>query len=213
MNCLTPVIHVVDDDGALRAALARLLQAAGHKVALYGSAIQLIEAAPWNGPGCILLDLQMPEQDGFGLLDHLADLKSTLPIVFLTGHGDVETSVRAIKAGAEDFLLKPVTKETLLNALRRALLRYAQRQEQHTRLASLRALVTKLTPRERQVFALVVAGRRNKQVAFELGTSERTIKAHRHNIMEKLGVRSLPEAVSIAERIGILGAPDQQLTG
>jgi RNA polymerase sigma factor (sigma-70 family) len=136
----------------------------------------------------------------------LVELGNALPIIFLTGHGDIPMSVRAIKTGAEDFLSKPVPKQTLLEAVERALGRYEDGREQRERLNALRALVGAFTPREREVFALVVRGKLNKQIAFELGTSERTIKAHRHNIMQKLQVHSLAEAVSIAERLG-LAAP------
>jgi len=127
-----------------------------------------------------------------------------LPIVLLTGHGDIPTSVKAIKAGAEDFLSKPATKATLLGAVERALGRYHEMHQRHERLGALRALVDSFTRRESEVFALVVRGKLNKQIAFELGTSERTVKAHRHNIMQKLKVHSLAEAVSIAERLGIV---------
>jgi FixJ family two-component response regulator len=207
VSSVAPVIHVVDDDAAFRTALARLLEAASYQVALYESASKLLET-PWrNGPGCILLDLQMPGLDGLELQHRLAELGQSLPIVFLTGHGDVAASVRAIKAGAEDFLLKPVPKDRLLEVVERALLRYEKGREQNAVLRSLRALVATLTPRELEVFKLVVRGKLNKQVAYELGTSERTIKAHRRSIMEKLRVRSVAEAASIAERLGILTAP------
>ena len=124
--------------------------------------------------------------DGLELQDRLKQMGSILPIVFLTGHGDLPTSVKAIKAGAEDFLSKPVSKDTLLEAVERALALYRERHDQRSRLDHLRALVSKLTPRESEVFALIVRGRLNKQIAYELGTSERTIKAHRHAVMEKL---------------------------
>jgi FixJ family two-component response regulator len=144
---------------------------------------------------------------GLELQDQLHKRGIILPIVFLTGHGNIPMSVRAIKAGAEDFLSKPVSRETLIAAVQRALARYDEARERHARLASLRALVGTLTPRESEVFALVVRGKLNKQIAYQLGASERTIKAHRHSIMEKLQVRSLAEAVSIAERLGMLAPP------
>jgi FixJ family two-component response regulator len=127
-----------------------------------------------------------------------------LPIIFLTGHGDIPASVRAIKAGAEDFLSKPVSKETLLGAIGRAVARCEKAQADRRRLDGLRALVATLTPREHEVFILVVRGKLNKQVAYDLGTAERTVKAHRHCIMQKLKVRSVAEAASMAERLGIL---------
>ena len=206
MTPAPPVIHVVDDDASFRTAVARLLQASGYHVALYESGDRLLKSPPGRDPGCILLDMQMSGLSGLELQDRLAKLDIILPIVFLTGHGDIPTSVRAIKAGAEDFLSKPVTKQTLLDAVERALARYRESREQRDRLSALRALVATFTLRESEVFALVVRGKLNKQIAFELGTSERTIKAHRHNIMQKLQVRSIAEAVSIAERLGILAA-------
>jgi FixJ family two-component response regulator len=206
MKSATPVIHVVDDDASFRTAIGRLLRASGYEVALYESAHLLLEQLPSLEPGCILLDVRMPDLSGPELQARLVKLGNALPVIFLTGHGDIPTSVRAIKTGAEDFLSKPVSKKTLLEAVERALTRYEDGREQRERLDSLRALVAAFTPREREVFALVVRGKLNKVIAFELGTSERTIKAHRHSIMQKLQVRSLAEAVSIAERLGIVAA-------
>src|SRR5207253_7614011 len=134
----------------------------------------------------------------------LTELGSALPIVFLTGHGDIPMSVQAIKAGAEDFLTKPVPKDTLIDAIERAVTRHRATREHNTRLKMLRSLIARLTPREREVFERVVRGKMNKQIAFELGTTERTIKAHRQKVMEKAGVETLAELVSIAERLGIL---------
>ena len=206
-----PVIHIVDDDESFRTAIARLLRVSGYQVALYDSAHRLLEKPPGTAPGCILLDVRMPGLSGPELQARLVAAGNPLPIIFLTGHGDIPTSVRAIKAGAEDFLPKPVSKKTLIDAIQRALARYEEAREQSLRLGALRALVASLTPRESQVFALVVRGKLNKQIAHELGTSERTVKAHRHAIMQKLKVASLAEAVSIAERLGLLalGAGDE----
>ena len=204
---MAPLVHIVDDDEAFRTAIARLLQASGYRVALYESGDQLLKSPPSSEPGCILLDIRMDGLGGLELQDRLSERGIILPIVFLTGYGDIPTSVRAIQAGAEDFLSKPVSKETLLAAVERALARYEEARELHVRLTSLRALVDTLTPRESEVFALVVRGTLNKQIAYQLGTSERTIKAHRHSIMDKLKVQSLAEAVSIAERLGMLAAP------
>jgi len=207
MTAAQPVIHVVDDDAPFRIAVARLLRAAGYQVALYESGDHLLANPPGSGPGCVLLDMRMSGLSGLELQDRLAKLDSILPIVFLTGHGSIPMSVQAIKAGAEDFLSKPVSKKTLLEAVERALARHRERREQRDRLDDLRALVATLTPREREVFALVVRGKLNKQIAYELGTSERTIKAHRHAAMEKLKVRSLAEAVALADRLGLLATP------
>jgi len=205
---MVPLVHIVDDDAAFRRAMARLLQACGYRVALYESGNRLLESAPSAEPGCILLDVRMTGLGGLELQDRLHECGIILPIVFLTGYGDIPTSVRAIKAGAEDFLSKPISKGILLAAIERALARYEEAHERQVRLASLRAHVDTLTPRESEVFALMVRGKLNKQIAYQLGTSERTVKAHRHSIMEKLRVQSLAEAVSIAERLGMLAAPE-----
>jgi FixJ family two-component response regulator len=198
-------VHVIDDDALFRTAIARLLKASDYHVVLYDSAENFSENAPLRERGCILLDVQMPGLSGLALQDLLNSIGSILPIVFLTGHGDIRTSVRAIKAGAEDFLSKPVSKEELFAAIARALLRYEQAEKRSAHLHDARARVQLLTPRERQVFALLVRGKLHKQIAHELGTAERTVKAHRHSIMNKLKVRSLAEAVLIAARVGIPG--------
>jgi FixJ family two-component response regulator len=202
------VIRVVDDDAPFRAAIARLLKASGYEVALYESGDQLLKNSPGDAPGCILLDVNMSGLDGLELQSELKQMNNILPIVFLTGQGDIPTSVKAMKAGAEDFLSKPVSKATLLGAVERALSRYRKQRERRDKFDSLRALLASLTPRESEVFALVVRGRLNKQIAYKLGTTERTIKAHRHAMMEKLKVNSVAEAVSIAERLGMLTDAD-----
>jgi RNA polymerase sigma factor (sigma-70 family) len=208
MTSLAPLIHVVDDDASFRVALARLLKGSGYRAALYRSAHHLLEELPKKiDVGCILIDVRMPGLNGLDLQARLTEIDNTLPIVFLTGHGDIPMSVRAIKAGAEDFLLKPVSKKALLDAIQRALTRYENTRERSARLRSLRSLVETLTPRQSEVFALIVAGKLNKQIAHELGTSERTIKAHRQAVMQKLKARSLVEAVSIAEQLRDPAAP------
>jgi FixJ family two-component response regulator len=210
-NAATPaqaqssLIHVVDDDSSVRTALSRVLRAAGHQVSLYESGKQLMDNLPEPTRGCILLDVQMPGLSGPKLQEMLTKIGFELPIIFLTGHGDIPSSVRAIKAGAEDFLSKPASKKDLLEAIERALQRYDGAHEDHVRLQALREQFSTLTPREREVFGLVVRGNLNKQTAHELGTSERTIKAHRHSIMEKFGVKSLAELVSIADTLTAAG--------
>lgn len=203
---VAPIVHVVDDDASFRTAIARVLRGSGYQVALYESGNQLLDSPPSAEPGCILLDLQMSGLDGLELQDRLLALGHTLPIVFLTGHGDIPSTVRAIKAGAQDFLSKPISRTTLLNSVARALARYMEMREQQDRMSAMRSRIAALTPREKEVFVLVVRGKLNKQIAYELGTSERTIKAHRGSIMRKLRVGSLAGAVSIAERLGMLEA-------
>jgi len=186
--------------------MERRLKLSGYQVATYPSAQQLLDRLPDESePSCILLDVRIPDLSGPELQGRLNELGSTLPIVFLTGYADTPTTVRTIKAGAEDFLTKPVESEQLIGAIERALARHAQMRCEWHRLEEMRALVGALTPRERQVFGLVVRGRLNKQIAYELGATERTIKAHRHQVMEKMKVQSLAELVSTAERLGLLG--------
>jgi FixJ family two-component response regulator len=199
-----PVIHIVDDDAPFRGALSRVLELSGYEVANYDSANCFLRSIEKAKPGCILLDVNMPSVGGLQLQEELAKVSTRWPVIFMSGRGDVPTSVRAIKAGAEDFLLKPVSKEILLDAVGRALASFAATKQQQDQLGSLRSLISTLTPRESEVFALMVRGKMNKQIAFELGTSERTIKAHRHMVMEKLQVETFAEAVAIAERMGML---------
>jgi FixJ family two-component response regulator len=203
---VTGTVHVVDDDASFRVAIERRLKRAGYDVATYATAQQLLDRLPSDGAlGCILLDVQIPGLTGPELQERLGQLGSALPIVFLTGHGDIPMSVRAVKAGAEDFLTKPVSSEALLRAIEKALAHQEALLSQREKLDALRNRIASLTPREREVFELVVRGKINKQIAFALGTTERTIKAHRHSVMEKMQVRSLAELASIAERVGILG--------
>jgi FixJ family two-component response regulator len=204
MTSTAPTIHIVDDDASFRTSMSRLLRASGYQTALYESGDAFLEQPPADEAGCILLDLQMSGVQGFELQEHLAKIGNILPIVFLTAHGDIRAGVQAIKAGAEDFLPKPVAREALFECVERALARNIEQREQQDRLNAMRSLVKRLTPREAEVFALVVRGKLNKQIAHELGTTVRTIKAHRQALMTKLGVKSLPEAVSIAERLGML---------
>jgi FixJ family two-component response regulator len=201
---VAPVIHLVDDDQSFRTAIGRLLQASGYEVADYASAACFLRSIENCRPGCILLDVQMPTLGGLRLQEELAKVSHNWPIIFLTGHGDIPTSVLAIKAGAEDFLTKPVPSKILLAAIDRAIIRYEGLRKNHDQLSAFRSLIATLTARESEVFALMVRGKLNKQIAFELGTSERTVKAHRHMVMQKLNVRSFAEAVSMAERLGLL---------
>lgn len=198
---MDPVVHVVDDDEAFRRSVGRLLRACHYDVREYESAQQLLDN-PSLAPGCIVLDVQMPRMSGLDLQKRLAEDGSALPIVFLTGHGDVPTSVRAMRAGAEDFLPKPARKTELLDAIERAFARSRQACELQAQKDARQLLMNRLSPRERQVLTLVVSGKLNKQIAHELGTTERTIKAHRHNMMSKLNARSLAELFAFADRAG-----------
>jgi RNA polymerase sigma factor (sigma-70 family) len=203
---LPAVIHIVDDDASFRNAMTRMLRTAGYSVMSYENAQQLLDKLPdETEAGCILLDLQIPGVSGKDLQDRLVRLGATIPIIFLTGHGDIAASVQAIKAGAEDFLTKPVLRTVLMDAIERALARQREAQGRQNQLNALRALVNKLTPREREVFDLVVRGKMNKQIAHALGTTERTIKAHRHRIMEKVQVRSIAELVNLAAHLNMTG--------
>lgn len=211
MTGAAPVIHVVDDDASFRNSIGRLLEASGYRVTLYESGEQFLRSPLCTDPGCILLDLRMAGLDGLQLQQRLSDVQTLLPVVFLTGHGDIPASVQAMKSGAEDFLVKPVSKAELLDAIERALRRYAGLREQFDRIAQIRRRVDLLSPRERDVYLMFVRGRQNKQIAHELGKSVRTIKAQRQSIMQKLEVRSVAEAVSMAEKLGLLVATESNL--
>ena len=199
---MSGIVYVVDDDAFFRAAIQRQLEQTGYRVVTYASAEEVLEQRPdENGPGCILLEVRMPGLSGPALQSRLLELGSTLPILFITGYADVSTTVKALKAGADDFLFKPVQSDELLRAIRRSLARHQTALEVKREFDVLRGRLATLTPRERQVFLLIVRGKINKQVANELGATERTIKAHRHNVMEKMKVRSLAELVLIGERL------------
>lgn len=201
------LIHVVDDDASFRTAVERRLKLAGYDVETYSSAEELLGRLPSvEQSSCVLLDVKIPGLSGPDLQIRLLEIGSTLPIIFVTGYADTATTVRAIKAGAEDFLTKPVSSELLIDAIERALARDRAARTQRNRLDTFRGLLSSLTPRERQVFDLLVRGKINKQIAHELGTTERTIKAHRHQVVEKMRVQSFAELVSIAERLGLIDA-------
>jgi FixJ family two-component response regulator len=197
----TPLIHVIDDDESLRPALLRLLAAAGFEARGYASAGDFLLHPPSDRPGCVLLDVRMPGPSGLELQDAMHDHGIDLPIVFLTGHADVPSSVRAMKAGAVDFLEKPVDRDALLGALARAMTRDLQGRTQRGHSNELRKRFALLTPRERDVFDRVVAGKANKVISDELGISERTVKVHRAQLMAKLGVGSAAELGGLAEQL------------
>jgi RNA polymerase sigma factor (sigma-70 family) len=203
---LPGIVHVVDDDASFRTAIQRLLETAGYRVVTYPSAQQLLDQRPdENSRSCILLDVRLPGLSGPELQSRLSELGSTLPIIFLTGYPDISATVKVIKAGADNVLTKPVGSDELLRAIQRAIARHDTERALNSELEALRARLSTLTPRQRQVFEMVVRGRTNKHAARELGCSERTIKAHRQMIMEKMQVQTVPQLVTIAERLEVLG--------
>jgi FixJ family two-component response regulator len=209
------VVHVVDDDVSFQTAIRRRLQLAGYEVRIYSSAEQFLDQQQPNDNrlGCLLLDVRMPGISGAELQGSLHEAGSTLPIVFVSAYENIQTTVQAIKAGAEDFLIKPVASDRLLPTIERAIARHDALRKLQSELDVLRAHVATLTPREQQVFGLVVQGKINKQIAFALGPTERTIKAHRQRVMEKMNVRSLAELVLIAERLGLSPARHSSSSG
>lgn len=195
------VVHIVDDDAGVRQALARLLGAAGYATRSYGSAGEFLIAEPDARPGCLLLDLHLPGPNGLDLQEALRRQGCSLPVVFLSGRGDIASSVRALKAGASDFLTKPVPGEVLIEAVRSALAADAPQRAQRERRHALALRHAGLNERERAVLRQVVQGRLTKQIADDLGVSERTVKACRAEVMDKLGAASLPDLVRISTEL------------
>lgn len=205
MNATTPVVFVVDDDASVRRSLARLLNSADYAVETFSSATEFIESGRHqHSPACLVLDLNMPGLTGIELQQRLGALQSPLAIVFITGHGDIPTSVRAMKGGAVDFLPKPFDDTQLLDAVARAVEHTRAAHKAQAELKNLREQYEELTAREREVMAHIVTGKLNKQVADELGTVEKTIKVHRARIFEKMGVQTLAELVPLADKLGLL---------
>lgn len=203
-------VYVVDDDVSFLTAVTRLLRAGGYEVKAFASAAGFLQnLPPADSPGCVIVDLQMPGLSGLELQDALTKADNPLPLIFLTGHGNIPTSVHAMRQGAEDFLTKPVKKQDLFDAVQRALARDASERERRVRRRELRARFDTLTPREREVLGHVLSGQLNKQIAGDLGTSERTIKAHRANIMAKLAVQSVAELARLAQQAGVSVITDQ----
>ncbi|MDM0078269.1 LuxR C-terminal-related transcriptional regulator [Variovorax sp. J2P1-59] len=191
----TSVIRVVDDDGAFRRAVCDQLMTAGHTVRDYGSIGELLRQGIGDEPGCLILDLHMPGPDWLDLQDVVTRSAEPLPVIVLTAKASAHDTLRAMKAGAADFFLKPVDRETLVGAVTNALANHLSRRRTLQQIAALKARYATLTPRERQVAAMVVAGAFNKEIGVALGTAERTVKLHRANAMEKMGARSLPDLV------------------
>jgi FixJ family two-component response regulator len=203
MNPAQPVVHLVDDDASFLNAMSRLLRAARFAVQTYSSPTEFLAHRPPETPGCVVVDLQMPGLSGLDLQQLLANADDPVPVVFLTGHGDIPTSVRAMRQGAEDFLTKRAPKADLLAAVKRALARDALSREQRARLRELRAPFGTLTPREREVLAHVLTGQLNKQIAADLGIDERSVKRHRTSIMTKLQVQSVAELTHLVDEAGL----------
>jgi FixJ family two-component response regulator len=206
MNSTTPVIFVIDDDLSLLKALSRLLRSFGFNTAAFSSPQQFLEQCDHRLNGCIILDFDMPYLNGLELQQELAARGSELPIIFLTGHGDIPMSVRAMKQGAIDFLTKPVDEQTLIEAINGAIEKDRINRENRAELSDAREKLEALTPREREVLTHVVAGRLNKQIAADLGTVEKTIKVHRAHLMAKLKVRTLADLVRLADKAGVNAA-------
>jgi FixJ family two-component response regulator len=207
MEELAPTVFLVDDDPDLLKAVERLLESAGLKVATFASAQSFLDRHDHSAPGCLVLDLAMPGINGLELQRALEQLASPLPIIFLTGRGDIAASVQAMKHGATDFLTKPVEDTTLIAAIQEALASDQARRRTSVERERVAKCIESLTGRERQVLERIVAGRLNKQIAAELGTTEKTIKFHRGNLMRKMGVRVAAELVKLAERAGIGSTP------
>ena len=205
MSAPTPTVFVVDDDASFLAAVSRLLRATGHSVRTFPSAAEFLKDLPADGPGCVVADLQMPGLSGLDLQAALARSKNPLPVLFLSGHGDIPASVRAMRQGAEDFLTKRAPKEELIEAVKRALARDARERAERARIQGLRARFDPPTEREREVLQHVIRGQLNKQIAADLGIHERTVKLHRTAITTKLGVPSVAELTRLAQEAGLSG--------
>jgi len=198
-----PIVFVVDDDLSVRRTTERLIRSAGFKALTFTSAREFLASPRPEGPACLVLDVRMPGLSGMELQRELTQSGIHIPIIFITGHGDIPMSVRAMKAGAVEFLTKPFSSRSLLDAVRAAIERDRSAHKARSETGELRQRYEQLTPREREVIALVVAGQLNKQVASELSTTERTIKFHRAHIMQKMGAESLPDLVRMAEKLGV----------
>jgi FixJ family two-component response regulator len=201
-----PVVYVVDDDLSVLKSLERLLRSVGYHVEIFTSALEFLNFHHRDAAGCVIVDVQMPELGGLELQERLVARENRFPIIFITGHGTVPMSVQAMKAGAVDFLQKPFLDGDLLDAVAGAIVVDRRARREQRDLRTLRERLKTLTPRETEVFRLVVTGMLNKQIAFDLGTSEKTIKVHRARVMEKLSAESLADLVRFAEKLGIHSA-------
>jgi FixJ family two-component response regulator len=197
------MVFIVDDDAPMRESLKNLMRSVGLRVEVFASAQEFLRSTRPDVPGCLVLDVRLPGLSGLDLQRQMAEGDRDMPIIFITGHGDIPMTVQAMKAGAVEFLTKPFRDQELLDAIQQALARDRQAREQRARNEALRRRYRLLTPRERDVMALVVAGRLNKQIAAELGTSEASVKVHRQHVMEKMAAGSLADLVRMADRLGI----------
>ena len=204
MAVATTVVFVVDDDPSVRKSLGRVIASAGYAVEAFASAREFLERVPVSGPCCLVLDVRMPGVTGMDLQKMLAEAVHQIPVVFITGHGDVAMSVAAMKSGAVDFLTKPFASKDLLGAIQRAVERDTRNLGTEARTEEIQARVKTLTRRERQVFALVVTGMLNKQIAAELGVVEKTVKVHRARVMDKMQAGSVAELVRLAANVGVI---------
>ncbi len=200
----SPIVYVVDDDPSVLKALGRLIRSAGFLVQTFDSARGFLDFDHFEGPCCLILDVQMPDLTGLDLQEELTFRNLSLPIIFLTGHGNIPMSVRAMKAGATDFLTKPCDDATLLKVIYNAIEKDRKAREERAAIDAIQKRTDKLTPRENQVLRLVIGGLLNKQIAYELGISERTVKVHRARVMTKMEADSVAELVRFAEKVGIV---------
>ena len=203
-----PVVLIVDDDQSFRTFLVRLVSTIGLKAIPFASAEEFLHARPPDGPACLVLDVQMPGLSGLDLQRELARAGHQLPIVFITGHGDIPMTVEAMKAGAVGFLSKPFRNQDLLDAVKEGITLDREKRQRRDDVAELRARYESLTAREREVFALVSAGLLNKQIALQLGTTERTVKAHRGQMVQKMQADSVADLVRMADKLGIVTPQD-----
>jgi FixJ family two-component response regulator len=198
-----PIVFVVDDEPAICLSLKRLVKSVGLEAQTFISAQEFLRAKRPDGPGCLVLDVRLPGLSGLDLQQELLDAKVDLPIIFITGHGDIPMSVRAIKAGAVEFLTKPFRDQDLIDAIQHGIEKHRATRQESVKLTEFRALYDSLTPREREVFPLVAAGLLNKQIAAQLGTGEKTIKVHRGQVMHKMKAESLAHLIRIGEKLGL----------